>query len=648
MENLNNNKEKLTQMENIKRSLFFKSKERKKKEIPELKIKQYDVKDNWDKNKSVQEKMSKTKIKTTNKIGFLGKLVIFSIIFFCVSLGTAFFVFYKGVNVVSTENVDISISGPSSVGGGEELAFQITTQNNNSVDLELADLIIKYPEGTLSANDKNDDLTQIRKALNTVPAGSSVTNMFKVVVFGNEGSVKEILITIEYRAKGSNAVFFKERKYEIMIDSSPVVFAIDCPAEAMTGQDFICSIDITSNSNKVIKDFLFVADYPFGFAFKKSNIKPSYKDNVWSFDDIQPNSKTTLKIEGVLGGQDKEEKVFKFYGGVEDKENKNEIKAKLVSVMESILIKKTFIGADLVLNGDYGAEYVSSSDKNIRADILWSNNLPVKLTDMEISVKLNGIVFDEASVSHDSGFYRSIDNTILWKKGDEPQLAILNPGDNGNLSFSFFIFPLSYISNSRMKNSEIDMELIISANKLTNDGMAERIETKLSKIIKINTDLILTAQTLRSIGKFENSGPIPPKVDTETSYTIVWTAMNTSNDISNAKVVASLPSYVKWTGNIYPKFENISFNPVGGEIVWNIGNIKAGDGVTTMAQEVSFQVILEPSLSQFGLEPILVDNIFIEGLDNFTNKIIKYPVRAVNTRFSTDPLYNLGDEDVVR
>lgn len=645
MEDLNNSNP-LTKIEKLKRSLFFKSKKIENREVLDLKPKKYFVDSGW----KVEEpkEMKKTAKLERKKMTFFGKLIVFSFLFFIGSFFVAFYVFFQGVNVISTENVDISISGPSSVGGGEELSFQITILNNNSVDLELADLIVEYPKGTLSTDDRNTELTLIREALNTVPAGSSATYIFKSVLFGNEGDVKPIVITIEYRAEGSNAIFFKERKYEVLIDSSPIVFVVDTPEKVMAGQEFEMDIEIFSNSNKTIKNFLFEADYPFGFDFKNSNIEPSYRNTIWNLGDIAPNSKKVLKINGVLEGQNGEERVFRFYGGSEDREKDNVIKAKLVSIMEPILIKKSLIGAELVLNGDYSSEYIISSSENIRADILWSNNLTSKLTDAQVEVILKGNVFDKRSVSSNEGFYNSLENKITWDKKKNFQLAVLNPGDNGNLNFSFSIYPLLYVSNSGIKNPEIEIELIVKANQLSDSGSSiEKIETKIVKNIKVNTDLLLTARNLYSVGNFENSGPIPPKVDKETTYTVVLTATNTSNSVSNAKVVASLPSYVKWLNNTYPSFENIKFNQVGGEIVWEIGDLSAGAGITTSSKEVSFQVSLLPSLSQIGSEPILVDNISIEGVDDFTGKKISYPIKDVTTSFGTDPMYKYNDEKVV-
>ena len=646
MEDLNKN-EPLTQIEKLKKGLFFKVKKKIVKKEPELKPKKYDVSGSWV-NKEEMIKKAPTKKKKT-KITFFGKLLIFSILFFLMSTVIAFYVFFKGVNVISTENVDISISGPSSAGGGEELSFQITVQNNNSVNLELTDLIIEYPSGTLSADDRGTNLNSVRESLDTIRAGSSTTNIFKSVLFGNEGDTKEILVTIEYRAEDSNAIFFKERKYEVLIDSSPIVFVVDNPDKVMSGQEFEMEIEIISNSNKVVKDFIFEADYPFGFEFKSSNIKATDKDNIWNFGDIEPNSKKSLKIIGVLEGPDKEERVFRFFGGSEDQEESNMIKAKLASYTNSVVIKKSLIGAELVLNGSYAPEFSIASGSRVRADILYSNNLSTKVTDVEVEVSINGLALDKFSISTDKGFYRSSDNIIYWNKKTFSDLALLNPEQNGNLSFSFDAQDLSYISNAAIKNPDINLELVIRANQLSSlDGNeVEKIETKISKKIKVNTDLMLNARALYSVGAFENSGPIPPRVNKETSYTVVLTATNSSNAISKARMMATLPSYVKWSGNISPSNEDISFKQVGGEISWDIGDIDAGAGISTSAKELSFQVILKPSLSQLFEEPILLDNIQIEGVDDFTGSEIIYKLKAIDTRLGTDPIYKSGDGEVI-
>lgn len=634
------NKKPLTNIEKLKRRISFSKKIKSREMDVDLKPEKYEIKREW----NMVNKQKKKKVKK-EKMSFFGKLAIFSVLFFIFSLAVASYVFFKGVNVISTENVDISVSGPSSVGGGEELSFQITVQNNNSVDLELTDLIIKYPEGTLSSGENAKKLSSVVQSLDTIPAGSSSTNIFKSVLFGNEGDVKEILVTVEYRAADSNAIFFKERKYEVVIDSSPIVFVVNMPDQVMSGQEFEIVADVITNSNKDVENFIFEVDYPFGFDFKKANIEPSYKDNVWNLGKLEAGSKKTLKITGVLESPDKEERVFRFYGGSGDKEEKNTIKTKLASFTKNLTLKKSLIEAEIVLDGDYSPEYVSFSGDKIRADVLWSNNLNSNLTDMEVEVLINGIALNKNSISVNKGFYNSLKNIISWNRKTLPELVSVSPGQKGNLSFYFEVVDLSYISNSVIKNPEVDIDLIIRANRASSlsSSQLERVETKVSKKVRVRSDLMLNARSLYSVGKFENEGLIPPVVGKKTTYTVVFTITNSSNDIRDAMVTATLPSYIEWIGNYSPSSEKLTFNEIGGELVWDVGNVSSGVGINKPTKEISFQVALTPSLSQVGKEPILVDNIKIEGGDVFTGTQNIYKANAVNTILATDPIYKRGD-----
>jgi len=616
------------------------------KDTSKLKQQEYKVNENWEEETVDQDKKKPMKEKKPKKSKIFKGLLIFSVFFFLASFGVAFYVFYGGINIVSTENVDLSIVGPTMIGGGEELSFQVNVQNNNSIDLELADLIVDFPKGTLSADGRFKEITQIRQPLGLVPAGGSVTKIFKAVLFGGEGDKKDLLVTVEYRAKDSNAIFFKDRKYEMVIDSSPVGFLVSLPNDVMSGQDFEFSVDIVSNSTKVIEDLLFIVDYPFGFEFKSSNIKPVYKNNVWNLGDIQPDSERTLKVRGVLTGQDGEERVFNFYGGMQDSEDENSIKATLVSSNKSIFVKKTLFGVDLAFDGNYDLEYVSKVGEVIRGDILWSNDLPVRLSDVKIIAELKGSILDKSSVSSPIGYYCSLDNTITWDKENSSQLGVLNPNTEGDLSFNFSPYSLTALSGMGIKNPEIIIDIVATGNKLSGDSV-ETVSTIISKKVKIETDLLLTSRTLYSVGKFANSGPLPPKVDKATTYTIVWSITNTSNDVKDAKVKAFLPSYVTWLGVSDPQSEDLSFTKVGGEIVWDVGFVEAGRGISSSVKEVSFQVSILPSLSQVDSEPILVKNINLEGEDTFTDTVIRSLFKDLTTRISTDPIYSTGIGEVL-
>jgi len=187
-----------------------------------------------------------------------------------------------------------------------------------------------------------------------------------------------------------------------------------------------------------------------------------------------------------------------------------------------------------------------------------SNNLPTKVTDAEIIVRLGGTVLNKSSVSVDRGFYQSFDNTIVWDKSKKPELADIAPGASGRVGFSFSPHDFSVIMSSAFRNPEISMEVGVRGKRLSNDGVLEEISSIISRKVKLSSDLMLTSRILHFTGPFQNTGPIPPKVGEETVYTITWTVTNTSNNISKAKVTALLPSYVRWVNAVYPGDEKMA------------------------------------------------------------------------------------------
>jgi len=68
-----------------------------------------------------------------------------------------------------------------------------------------------------------------------------------------------------------------------------------------------------------------------------------------------------------------------------------------------------------------------------------------------------------------------------------------------------------------------------------------------------------------------NTGPVPPKVEQPTTYTVVWTVDNTSSAVGNAKVTATLPPHVKWLNETSPSGESVSYDQNSGLVTWEIG-----------------------------------------------------------------------------
>jgi len=151
-----------------------------------------------------------------------------------------------------------------------------------------------------------------------------------------------------------------------------------------------------------------------------------------------------------------------------------------------------------------------------------------------------------------------------------------------------------------------------------------------------------------STGPFTNTGPLPPVAEKATTYTIHWSLVNSSNKIEGAEVRASIPLYVTFLNNIYPSGESVSFDSQSGEILWNIGSIPAGIGLTGPAKEVSFQVSLLPSVTQVGDAPTIISESVLRGLDTFTRVTLEDRTPSLSTILLQDPLFSSDFTDKTR
>ena len=158
----------------------------------------------------------------------------------------------------------------------------------------------------------------------------------------------------------------------------------------------------------------------------------------------------------------------------------------------------------------------------------------------------------------------------------------------------------------------------------------------------------LAAKALYYSGPFENTGPIPPKAEKETTYTVVWSLSNTSNNVSKAQVKATLPPWVRFVGAVSPLNENVLYNITTKEITWNVGSIPRGTSITQTGREVSFQIAFIPSLSQVDTTPTVINDAVLTGHDDFANVEVRVNKASLNTRISGDPTFPSSGARVVK
>ncbi len=579
------------------------------------------------------------------KTSVFKKIFVGSIAFFVLALGYVSFQFFFGGNTVSNENITISIFGNTFTDGGEDLPLQIQIVNKNNTDLDLVDLVVEYPKS--SVGDLTEGTERLRESIGTIPAGAIHNENVNVILYGEQGSIRPVRVAIEYRVEGSNAIFVKEKMYEVTINTTPINLSLDAPTEVTPNQDVTLALKTSLNSTRSLDNVLIKLDYPVGFQFVSAEPKPTLGNNVWDLDELKPGEEHDIYIQGrMLDVFDGEEKTFHISSGTQSTSDKSMLDVVYNTLTHTISIKKPFIQAQLYINGAYAKEYAAGAKTPIQGQIRWKNNLDSVVNDMVIRAKITGSALDRKEINEQQGFYSSSEDVIIWDKNTDDRFAEVNPGENGTLGFSLASLPLYSTTNGIVSDPTITIEISVSGKQASQGNILKEVKSGETKTIRMISDVGLVSKALYYVGPFKNTGPIPPKAEQETTYTVVWSVSNSSNSLSKVEVHATLPQLVRFVGTTLPEDGSLKYNASTKEISWNVGNVPKGTGLSSSTREMAFQIAFTPSLSQAGTAPTLMNEATLTGHDNFANVNVKVSKALLTIRLFNDPDFPTGGDRV--
>ena len=537
------------------------------------------------------------------------RLLLFALGFFVLSLLASSVYLLLGRNNVSGENIELSVTGPFTIGGGEVLSLQVGISNQNNVPVESAVLILEYPPGTRSADDEGKELFSERFPLPEIAPGEVLNQTFQVRAFGEENQESEIHASIEYRVSGSNAIFFKETDpFKFKIGSAPVVLNIDAEKTISSGQETTITIEVVSNSPLPLNDLLLKAEYPSGFDYSSSDPAPYSGRNIWKISELPPEGTATIKITGVVIGTESEKRVIKFATGVAGSRDANTLASILAVAETEFVIEQPFLEVDVSVDGkkDETVSVSPGMQTNISLDL--KNTLDNSIYDTVVEVTLSGNALSDTEVRPVSGHYDSSSRTIRWDSNSDDALSELGPGKNARLAFS--LLP----QTNGLQTPNIAFSVKVSGRRVSESGAREEIAGTINRTIKVESQPVVQANLRRTNG---DNGPVPPVVGQPTTYTIDWNVQSSANNLSNVTLTTSLPAYVTWTG-VTSGSGQWSYNPTSRIVEWSVGSLESG-----RQTDGTFQVSFLPSASQIDRTPDIIGDSHLRADDSFTGTVLR-------------------------
>lgn len=578
-------------------------------------------------------------IDIARKSGLRGikRFFIFSLIFFVLAAGAMAFSIFRGAITLSSKNVDLEIAGNTFVSGGEELPLKIEVLNKNSADLLNAVLVLNYPRGAVDIVE--GDTVRVERKLGVIQGGKGRAENFSVILHGEQGTLHNIRAVLTYNLDGSSALFQKESSFEVLINQSPLELTFDAPVMIAPDQTFTMTLRNRFMGENLLPNVRVRVDYPNGFVYQSSVPAPISGENIWTLGDLQSGDEQVIYIRGRIVGQIGDEKSFRVYVGTPENEIDNKIALTYSSTIHSLNLSRPFIASNIFINGESEDVVAVPIGQAVNGSINWENASGERITDAVFELLVDGEGVDFSKFAATSGYFDRPSRTVLWNSQSNSALSVVQPGQRGQLSFAFPVV-------QGVNPGDIKLTLSIRGVFPDRGYIEERISAIDEIAIRHASHIQFASQSFYSIGPIQNSGPFPPKVGEDTTYTITWTARPSENALSNYVVTSSLPDGVIWKNSFTPQSEKISYNPESRTVTWDAGSMpKAGNN--SYSKNVTFQVQIRPTAEMVGSEVALLDRVNINAHDVSANVPINASRVGLTTRLSSDPAYGVGKEKVL-
>jgi hypothetical protein len=533
------------------------------------------------------------------------------------------------------ERVSITISGPKEVRSGDPMTFEVSYKNANRISLKNAALRLNFPENfkfednpsfiSESPSNGRFDLGEIKRY-----SDGKVT--FRGQAFSPTGSLIYVKAELAYEPSNFNSQFVSKHQLGVNITSFPIILEVLAPLDLASGDSLDYLISYKNTSEEDFDNIKLKIEYPEGFTFSRANPAASEGNNTWYIGHVSKQQEGKIIISGKLEGSRDEIRVVRANIGSSEGEF---VSYNQESASTKIAASPLFIAQSV--NGL--TSLTANAGDILRFEIAYKNEGNIGLKDVIINEKIDSPVLNYTTLLlYDKGAYNPSSKTITWKASDFKNLAKLEPGEEGKISFTINVKDVIPVGNVNDKNFIISSVAKIDSPDIPTPIESNKIIAGNTIDIKLNSKLGLVVKGFYNDAMIKNSGPLPPTVGQETTYTMHWSVFNVSNDLADAKVETMLPTGVVFTGAKQPTDANLAYNERTNALIWQIGNLFAGTGVLVPAKELAFQVKIKPAPSQIGNPVDLTGVSIFSGRDLFTNENLSISVEKKSTLLREDPL----------
>lgn len=562
------------------------------------------------------------------KAWVIGGLVVSTVVLL---LAGAFGWTWYRANIFKSDRVTLSVKGPEATSGNNTEHFVLEYENQNSVALENAVLLFRFPDNFIPEEKnglKRDGTTSARVELGTIGAKQKGMYDFYGYFSGTTESTLYIRTGLQYSPKSITGSFQQETQKSVRMETSVVGVEMVVPIEAASSDTADISVQYQNRGKETLFSLRLKMQYPDGFEFANADMRPSEGNTVWYLDPLAPGETRTLKLHGRISGDRESFREFSALFGVVRGDNsflvygKDTEKVKLVGSPFSIKTTINFGNVRTVFPGN-----------ELKCSVQYSNDGEVGLGNAVVQVSLGGKILDEQMVVAERGSYDAATKTITWRASDVPDLAFVGPKKGGKLDFSI------YVKKNISIETENDTRFVGSITaSIDSADVPDRIGTRRIVARQISEVLLGTNVTIATDVREDGTNINLPEVDLhagkETALVVYVRLRNAYNDVSDGKFSVGIPSGVSFSEMIdLGRQEDVMYDERSQQLIWNVGDFRAGTGFVLPDRVVAFRIKVTPQEYQSNGTIVLLNQETFQGRDLFIGDAVNASYeRIVATR----------------
>lgn len=564
---------------------------------------------------------SKVERKRTRLTSILLTVVI-TLAIVALTAWVGFFIYQKYFSETSDKQFEVTININDELVSGEMATIEIAYKNLANVPI--ADLQIDANLPTAFHIDKAEpgpsDVDEMIWEIGSLGTGSDQKIIIEGIWIAEVPSSTPIQVFANYRPSNFNADFQEIKTVYVNTISSSLETTFEGAEEAQPGQKVTYEFTVENTGDQTMKNIETELSLPAGFFLESSTpaITAGQSAN-WKFEEIQPDGKETVKIEGSFAADTEGFQYFVVETKIQDN-NRTLLQSKAEGFTDII---GDNLSIQLVANGS-SSNVTADIGGTLRIALALENSGESQLDDLSLlldfksdkSIPLN---WNDAEL--DGGVITS--DGILWNKA---ALGSLIPGEKRILNLTFPI-------RSALNETHADTFDVFAAASI-GDLIIKSTPVHVSVITQ--AAFSTQARYYTENGAPLGSGPLPPVVGSETTYRIFWTLDNELHQLNNTSVQAILPPHVTWKNQFDSDLGTVSYDRDTRTVTWDISQMSTE--ITHIG--ATFSISISPDGDDIGTFVKLISGSTMTATDSVTKTTITKSTDSLTTELPDDEYAN--------